>query len=185
MNRRQVEHVVRAAAAISDEAEFILVGSQAALVQHRRLPAAMERSPELDLYPARKPDLAEIIDGSIGEGSPFHRTFGYYGQGVGPQTAKLPAGWRDRAFRLSNQGTRGAVAIAPELHDLCASKLIAGREKDYEYVAAALGGGLVDHGTLAGRLLEIPDIDPRVREKATRWLAGAAPVQPSPGADRG
>jgi hypothetical protein len=172
VNRRQVEHVLRAAAAISEETEFIVVGSQAALVQHQRLPAAMLRSPELDLYPARRPELADMIDGSIGEGSPFHRTFGYYGQGVGPETAKLPAGWRDRAFRLSNDGTRGAVAIAPELHDLCVAKLVAGREKDFGYVAAALDGGLVDPTTLAARLDEVPDLDPRVRDRAVRWLAG-------------
>jgi len=170
VNRRQVEHVVRAAAAITDETEFVVIGSQAALVQHRRLPAPMVRSPELDLYPARKPPLAELIEGSIGEGSPFHRTFGYYGQGVGPETAKLPVGWERRAFRLRNEGTKGAVAIAPELHDLCASKLIAGREKDFDYVAAALDGRLVDGATLAARLGEVADVDPAVRERAVRWL---------------
>ena len=183
MNRRQVEHVIRAAAAISDEVEFIVVGSQAALEQHRRLPSAMVRSPELDLYPARSPELADVIDGSIGEGSPFHRTFGYYGQGVGPETAKLPAGWRDRAFRLSNDSTNGAVAIAPELHDLCAAKLIAGREKDFEYVAAALAGRLIDRATLAARVAAVPEVDDRIRAKATRWLADPAAPAPSDGAD--
>ena len=31
--------------------------------------------------------LADKIDGAIGEGSQFHQTYGYYAQGVGPETA--------------------------------------------------------------------------------------------------
>ena len=53
MNRKGVEHIVRAAAAITGETELVAVGSQAALVQHARLPPTMARSPELDLYPRR------------------------------------------------------------------------------------------------------------------------------------
>lgn len=33
-----------------------------------------------------------MIDGSIGELSPFHETFGYYAQGVDETTAVLPEG---------------------------------------------------------------------------------------------
>ncbi len=38
------------------------------------------------------PELAEKIEGALGEGSQFHETFGYYAQGVGPETAVLPSG---------------------------------------------------------------------------------------------
>jgi hypothetical protein len=31
--------------------------------------------------------------GALGDGSPFHAAFGYYAHGVGPETAKAPAGW--------------------------------------------------------------------------------------------
>ena len=37
-----------------------------------------------------------LIDGSIGEASMFHDTFGYYAQGVVESTAQLPAGWQER-----------------------------------------------------------------------------------------
>ena len=49
------------------------------------LPEVMQQSGELDIYPLRRPELAEVIDGAIGEGSPFHATFGYYAQGVAPR----------------------------------------------------------------------------------------------------
>lgn len=45
---------------------------------------------------ARRRVASWIIDGSIGELSAFHDTFGYYAQDVGPETATLPAGWVDR-----------------------------------------------------------------------------------------
>ena len=40
---------------------------------------------------------ADLIDGSIGEASMFHETFGYYAQGVVERTAVLPDGWRELA----------------------------------------------------------------------------------------
>jgi len=42
------------------------------------------------------PEKADIIDGCIGELSPFHETFGYYAHGIGPETAVLPAKWKTR-----------------------------------------------------------------------------------------
>ena len=50
-------------------------------------------SMEADIYPLESPDLADVIDGAIGEGSKFHETNGYYAQGVGPDTAILPRDW--------------------------------------------------------------------------------------------
>ena len=44
-------------------------------------------SAEADIYPLQSPELAEKIDGAIGEGSRFHETHGYYAQGVGPDTS--------------------------------------------------------------------------------------------------
>jgi hypothetical protein len=36
--------------------------------------------------------MADLIDGAIGEASMFHDTFGYYAQGVVETTAVLPEG---------------------------------------------------------------------------------------------
>ena len=53
-------------------------------------------------------ERADLIDGSIGEGSPFHELYGYYAQGVGEETATLPAGWRQSspAFNLLVEALR-------------------------------------------------------------------------------
>ena len=46
------------------------------------------------------------IEALIGEMSLFHDTFGYHAQGVGPETAKLPAGWEGRARPARRGGAR-------------------------------------------------------------------------------
>lgn len=94
----------------------------------------------------------ELVDGSIGELSPFHETFGYYAQGVGPVTAILPRGWQDRLVRVESPRTRGAVGLCIEIHDLVVSKYLAGPEKDMTFVKAAIVHGLVEEGTLRQRL---------------------------------
>jgi hypothetical protein len=179
MRRADVSHILRAARALTNETEFVLVGSQAAHVSIADLPEIMQQSGELDIYPLRQPELAEVIEGAIGEGSPFHATFGYYAQGVGPETAKLPRGWRERALRTSDPMTDGAIGIAPEIHDICASKLVALREKDFEYVEAAIQARLVDPTTLLGRVAAIDRLPDEVRALASAWVAAWTNDRPS------
>lgn len=61
------------------------------------------------------PELAEMIDGALGEDSQFHQSFGYYAQGVGPDTALLPQGWLDRVHRVQNAATNGRVGYCLDL----------------------------------------------------------------------
>ena len=43
-------------------------------------------SMEADIYPLQAPELADLIEGSIGELSFFYEHFGCYAQGVSPET---------------------------------------------------------------------------------------------------
>jgi hypothetical protein len=174
MRRSDVAHILRAARALTNEREFVVVGSQAAHAGIAALPDAMQQSGELDLYPLRRPELADVIEGAIGEGSQFHETFGYYAQAVGPDTAKLPRSWRQRALRIANPATEGAIGIAPEIHDICASKLIAMREKDFEFTQAAINAGLVTPSVLLERLAEVDDVPQVLRERAAAWVTARA-----------
>ena len=70
---------------------------------------------------------ADLVEGAIGEGSQFHRSFGFYGQGVSIEAAVLPRGWRGRAVVFLHGDTGAANALCPEIHDLVVSKLVAGR----------------------------------------------------------
>lgn len=156
MNRAQLEHIIRASAAISGDDEIVVIGSQAILGQFPAPPEELTVSVEADVYPKNKPEQADLIDGSIGELSPFHATFGYYAQGVAPETAVLPAGWESRLVPVRTPNTRGATGWCLEVHDLVLSKYIAGREKDLEFVAAAARHKLVDRDELLRRLATMP-----------------------------
>jgi hypothetical protein len=177
VNRAQLEHVIRAAAAIAGDSDIVVVGSQSILGQFPAAPAEMCVSMEADVYPRNKPELADLIDGSIGELSPFHSTFGYYAQGVGPDTAILPAGWEGRLVAVSNANTHGATGWCLEVHDLVLSKYVAGREKDLEFVAHAARHAMVMRDELLGRLPTM-SINPAVRqlvEQRIRADHGARP----------
>jgi hypothetical protein len=173
MKRRDLEHVIRAAADIADDDEIVVIGSQAILGQYPDAPPELCVSVEADVYPKNKPGRADLIDGSIGEGSPFHETYGYYAQGVGETTALLPSGWRDRLVPVKNENTRGATGWCLEAHDLVLSKYAAGREKDDRFVRAALAARLVKAETLLERLGAMP-VDADAQERIRRRILGDA-----------
>jgi len=154
VKRTDLEHVIRASANISDDDEIVVIGSQAILGQFPNAPPELCTSAEADVYPRNRPERADLIDGSIGEGSPFHTTFGYYAQGVDETTAVLPHGWTDRLVRVCNPNTRGATGLCLEVHDLAVSKAVAGRAKDMAFLRALLRHGLADPAVLRARLDE-------------------------------
>lgn len=159
MNRAQLEHIIRASATIADDDEIVVIGSQAVLGAFPQAPVELLVSVEADVYPKNRPDRADLIDGSIGEGSPFHETFGYYAQGVAPETATLPDGWEARLVPVRGPGTRGATGLCLEPHDLVISKLVAGREKDLDFARIAATTGLITEPTLIERLAATPMSD--------------------------
>ena len=171
MTRDQMEHILRAAGAITGHTEWVLVGSQAILGAIPDAPPEITVSEELDLYAPGDERASDLIDGSIGERSPFHETFGYYAHGVGAGTATLPSRWRDRAVIIESEATGGVVGICPHPSDLAISKLAAWREKDREFVAALLRHGITTPAELEQRLPELDEataarIRPRLRSAA-------------------
>jgi hypothetical protein len=156
MNRIQLEHIIRAASQISDDAEIVIIGSQAIHAQDMKLPPVAFQSAEADVYPRNHPERADEIDAAIGELSPFHATHGYYAHGVSPKTATLPEGWEQRLIRISNPNTGGATGLCLDAHDLILSKYVAGREQDREFNQAIIRAGLVGRRKLTALLRTMP-----------------------------
>ena len=152
MQRAQLEHIIRAAAGITGADRFVIVGSQAILGQFPNAPGELLVSAEADVFSLRDPKDAELVDGSIGEGSPFHQTFGYYAHGIAEETAVLPAGWKERLVSICNENTGDGTGLCLEVHDLAVSKLVAGREKDLDFVGALLRYGLANCEVMQQRL---------------------------------
>jgi hypothetical protein len=156
MTRVQLEHILRAAGALTEEREIVVLGSQAILGTFPEAPDELCRSMKADAFPLGAPEKADLIDGSIGELSPFHETYGYYAHGIGPESAALPDGWRDRLVRVSTPATQGVTGLCLAPEDLAASKLAAGREKDLDFVTALLRRGLVKIALLRTRVALLP-----------------------------
>ena len=172
MNQDQLAHLLRAAADIAGDGHILVIGSQAVLATHpeHQLPPLVTMSVEADLT-FLDGDIAKSdkVDGAIGEGSHFHQTFGYYPQGVGLDTAVLPAGWAERTVRFTAGDTGSAQAVCLEIHDLVISKLFAGREKDYEYAEALITAHLVDVAVLNERA-QTCDVPPAQTRRVVRFL---------------
>ncbi len=160
MNRQQFDHVIRAAAAVVEEEDIVVIGSQSILGPEPDAPKALLRSMEADVYPKLHPERAIEIDGSLGDGSMFHETFGYYAHGVGPETALAPTGWKRRLIVVEVEGRVGSAqrvrAHCLEPHDLVLAKCAANRDRDWEFARDALVGGVVEIETLLGRVADLP-----------------------------
>lgn len=156
MQRPQLEHIIRAAAGITGAAEIVVIGSQAVLGQFPDAPAELLVSIEADVFTFRSSADADLIDGSIGEGSPFHQTFGYYAHGVAEETAVLPVGWKTRLLTVQNMNTGNGCGLCLEVHDLAVAKLVAGREKDVDFIAVLLRHKLANAELVESRLHQSP-----------------------------
>lgn len=156
MRRSELEHVIRAAADVAGDDELVIVGSQAILGQFPDAPESMLMSREADIYPKNHPERADEIDDSLGDGSYFDSSFGYYAHAVGPETAKAPADWADRLIPVQSENTGNAIGWCLEVHDLVLSKCAARRERDWDFAREALRHNLVDAAELQHRAAALP-----------------------------
>lgn len=128
---------------------------------------------EADVAPKNFPDRVDRIDGALGELSRFHGSFGFYVHGVSIESATIPAGWQERAVRVSGKGGMPSTGLCLESHDLAASKLVAFRAKDREFVRILIVENLVTVSTLLERIQEL-EIDEGLRLRIVAWVRATA-----------
>jgi len=132
MRRAELEHVLRAAAAVTEDADIVVIGSQAILGQFPDAPEALPVSREADVYPRNQPERSDEIDGSLGDGSYF-------------DAASCVAGrQRDREF--AEEALRHGLAKPAELRRRVGGLPLAGErleavERVVEGVIARVEGG--------------------------------------------
>jgi len=171
VTREQLEHVIRAAAAITGDNEIVVIGSTSILGQFPDAPAEMLGSIEADVYPRNHPERFELID-AIGEMSRFQETFGYYADPVQHDLPRLPTGWQDRLIAVPVEGPSGRVrGLCLEVHDLVLSKYVASRAKDHEFNRSAIRHGFVQHDVLRSRL-DATELDPSFRQILRQRIDG-------------
>ncbi|MGV3773013.1 MAG: DUF6036 family nucleotidyltransferase [Verrucomicrobiales bacterium] len=156
MKRADLEHIIRASAAITGAEDIVIIGSQAILGPFPEAPKELLISHKADVFTFRDPHDSLLIDGSIGEGSPFHHTFGYYAHGVGEETAALQTGWKERLVIVRNGNTGGGRGLCLDANDLAVAKLAAGREKDLNFVSQMAQHQLIDSKIVEERSATLP-----------------------------
>jgi hypothetical protein len=176
LRRSDIDHILRAAASLSGYSRFVMVDTGAVIAIARHIPAVMMMTEEIDIYAEDAADIAlvsDLIDGSIGRYSLFHKTFGYYGDGVSPSTAVMPLDWRSRAVEyVTPDGL--ATAICPSANDIAIAKLTAWREKDQAWLREALRSGIAKADRIAALLQTTLSPSAPAADELARRLSNAS-----------
>jgi hypothetical protein len=110
------------------------------------------------------------IDALFGSGSQFHRTHGFYIDGVDENTATLPAGWQSRAVvRQIDVGGRTVTAVAPCPEDLIVSKLARLDDKDKSFIETYHAERPLDPSVIEERI-RLSDFDPARAQRARTYI---------------
>lgn len=174
MTRDQLEHAIRAACEVAEDNELIIFGSQAILGEHPDAPPDLRASVEVDVQPRNRPEAVDKIDGALGELSLFHATHGFYVHGVLIEAATLPEGWEDRTIQVKdNLTTQGNTGYCLESHDLAASKLVAYRDKDRDFVRILLIERMIEVEILLHRIGLLPIADD-AKQRLVDWIKATA-----------
>jgi len=168
MKKSQLDHILRAASRITEEKQFIVIGSQSLHAKFPDLPDLLVTSMEADIIVKGKPFVTEWLN-AIGADSPFHETFGFYADPVDESAATLPDGWKERLVTLEPGDTNGAVALCLDPHDLAISKYVARREKDIEFNRGMATRGMVDKARLL-ELLEITNVPAAAKVRIRQYI---------------
>jgi hypothetical protein len=175
MTREQLEHAIRAACEVSEDSEIWIFGSQAILGEFPNAPEELRASLEVDVQPKNRSDKVDAIDGALGELSLFHQTHGFYVHGLPiEEAATLPQGWEHRVTPVFDEvSTNGKTGWCVEAHDLAATKLVAYREKDRDFVRILLIKEMITAKTLIERICSLR-IDEQIREHLVQWVQSTA-----------
>lgn len=157
MTEEQLEHLIRASGAILGDNAVLVIGSQSIIPwlreragkPPRSWPGVFTLSTEADIIPIDNDEKkADLIDGTLGEDSYFHGSFGVYAQGVSLETAKAPEGWQSRCYKMMSSNTSGIIGYCMHPADLFIAKSVANRPKDGPFLDAMIAHGLVKKGSV-------------------------------------
>jgi hypothetical protein len=175
MTREQLEHAIRAACEVSKDSEIWIFGSQAILGEFPNAPKEVRTSIEVDVQPKNRVDKVDDINGALGELSPFYYAHGFYVHALPiEEAATLPQDWENRAKPVFDEiSTNGKIGWCVEAHDPAASKLVAFRQKDRDFVRLLLTERMIKTEILTERI-RLLAIDEPLLERLVQWVQRTA-----------
>ena len=159
MTLSALQHLIRAAQALAEDRDILVLGSASLLASFPELgnpDSPLAATYDADLCPDPFDELTgTMLDEALGENRAYYLRHGYHADILRDTILEtLPAGWRERL--VSVPGCTAAHALEP--HDLAAVKLLVGRPKDISLLAHLYTAGFVDAEVVRNRmdLLDIP-----------------------------
>ena len=133
----------------------IIVGSQAIFAVTDYPPEIVRKSVECDflLLKQMAKSRSEVTE-ILGIFSDYQQQTGFYADALGLATVVLPSGWEKRLVELQDENNTIA-AYCVEIHDVAVSKLMAGREKDFEFLQIAFQAEYLQIETFVERAQKI------------------------------
>ena len=170
MTKAELEDLINRAGKLAREWDFFLIGSQALRAVCPAMPRDFPKTIEADLYPRRHPQAWGLLRAKLGNKSKFFKKRGYYLDCTDPGLATLPDGWMERLIPFRTPRTGGVTAWCLEPHDLFASKLVAWREKDQQFLRAMLRHAFAKPTIVLIRIAALP-VSPSRRDEMKRLVA--------------
>lgn len=134
MRKSDLFELISAINLLAPDETPIIVGSQAIYIVTDFPPEIIRQSIECDfLFIGGKTEIRTEINKKLGIFSQFQIEHGFYADALGLATVVLPTGWQERLQNLKDE-SGNTIAKTVEIHDIAVSKLIAGREKDFEFL---------------------------------------------------
>ena len=159
MTLSALQHIIRAAQALAEDRDILVLGSASLLASFPELgnpDSPLAATYDADLCPDPFDELTgTMLDEALGENRAYYLRHGYHADILRDTILEtLPAGWRERL--VSVPSCTAAHALEP--HDLAAVKLLVGRPKDISLLAHLYTAGLVDAEVVRHRmdLLDVP-----------------------------
>jgi hypothetical protein len=155
VRRDEFRDALRSAAEITGDRDLVVIGSQSihGAFAPAVLPATATASGEVDIMAAHdiEGDKTWLLAGRGGGWGDRAEI-----DGVDITTATLPEGWADRliAFPLDDRPDC-VIGWCLDPHDLIVSKVVAGRDKDRQFIEAVVGANLIDPAVSLERLAAI------------------------------
>lgn len=179
MKREQLRFVLLRCHILTGDRDFVVVGSQSihGAFHDVLLPPDTTFSREADVMPLEDRDGDKMwrLSCVAGEETPFEQVYKLAIDGVDRTTSVLPSGWTGRLIPLEATAEDGEVVIGwcLEPHDLAVAKLVAGRDKDYRFVRAAIEASLVSPRLCLERMSHVAVEGPKAGrlEAAREWLS--------------
>jgi hypothetical protein len=177
MTRDDLRLLFAQARKLSGEADYVVLGSLAALGYAGKLPARMALSVDVDAYgknnPARIFDLAP----KLGQGSAFEAAHGYYLDPITPRIATLPDGWEERLVRIELEPGLAVWFLEP--NDAAVSKYARMEPRDREWIRAGMEAAILSLPIIESRFSQTTFFDTAESARARKaleedraWLRG-------------